>query len=93
MTQIFKFINKNYPVVKTIAIIVAGVSYLHYFISGKFEGLGTEMRSEFSRIDDRLLDIDKRLTKVETVIILKRIMHASECRQDHDIPLEQSGSS
>lgn len=77
------FFKKNYETIKSLAIIIGAVAYLHHY-----------MDSKFSAIDQRFSAIETRLTKIETVLIMNGIMHSSLAKKSGhpDIPSEPGDS-
>jgi hypothetical protein len=77
------FFKKNYETIKSLAIIIGAVCYLHHYMDSKFE----DMNQRFS-------SIETRLTKIETVLIMNGMMHPSLAKtaQHPDTPSKSDGS-
>ena len=75
------FFKKNYETIKSLAIIISAVWYLHHYMDAKFEA-----------VDHRFSAIETRLTKIETVLIMNGMMHPSLAKAPihPDTPSERS---
>lgn len=67
------FFKKNYETIKSLAIIIGAVAYLHHYMDSKFEAIDRK----FDAIDQRFAAIETRLTKMETILIMNGMMHPS----------------
>lgn len=78
------FFKKNYETIKSLAIIIGAVTYLHHYMDSKFEA-----------IDQRFSAIETRLTKIETILIMNGMMHPSMAKSipRPEIPSTPDGSS
>lgn len=84
------FFKKNYETIKSLAIIIGAVCYLHHYMDSKFDAIN----KKFDAIDQRFSAIETRLTKIETVLIMNGIMHSSLAKKAGypDIPSEPGDS-
>lgn len=69
------FFKKNYETVKSLAIIIGAVIYLHNFIDAKMDG-----------INSRLTILEKDVSIMKTILIMQGTIPKEFANQDRRIP-------
>lgn len=77
------FFQKNYETIKSLAIIISAVIYLHNHIDSKFSSLEERLSSRMDNFEARLTTLEKDMSVIKTILIMQGTMPRELAHQKH----------